>query len=544
MNTLHIDPRITRRNLLRGGLGLGAFAVLGLAGCSNEGRGGGALATSASVALPTYIPFDGIPLDLKGTNGVSDTMLAYPANPKALTDGPPGDGQDIRALAMTNTSIPPSVDRNEFWQALNERLGCSFAVSQVLAGDFTDRFQTAVAGDQLPDLFTILSGQVPGLPGLLAERATDLTDLLSGDAVAKYPFLANIPTESWKSTVHGGKIYGIPIPRGPVSSQVTYARQDLLEAQGITAQVSSLDDFHALCKELTSSSGRWALGQVPRPYLRQMYEVPNGWTEAGGKLVSANEHEGQEAALEAGRRLVADGLVHPDAFSVEQPQRKTWLVNGTITLLDDTFSAWSDFSNFPISEEFRLAVVPPPLAEGGGTANIWLAGATHNITSISAKSADRAEALLGVLNYLAAPFGSAEHLFKNYGIEDVHHELKGTDPVLNDKGRSELQLSLKYLAEGPWVNFLAGSPDVAQAQYDAQTATVPTAVRNPTEGLFSETGSRRGPQIGETLMSVETDIIAGRKPVSAWGPAVQAWKRGGGDKIRDELQKALAERES
>ncbi len=39
-----------------------------------------------------------------------------------------------------------------------------------------------------------------------------------------------------------------------------------------------------------------------------------------------------------------------------------------------------------------------------------------------------------MLNYLAAPFGSEEHLFRTYGIEGVHHELDGTDPVLTEKG--------------------------------------------------------------------------------------------------------------
>ncbi|WP_369374188.1 extracellular solute-binding protein [Promicromonospora sp. Populi] len=541
--SLFPDPHITRRNLLVGGLGLGAFAVLGLAGCSNEGRGGGALASNAGVALPTYIPYDGVPIDIVGADGVPNTMLKYPANPQQVTDGPPGDGQDVGVLALTNTPAPPGVDRNEYWQALNERLGFSLAVSQVLAGDFTDRFQTAVAGDQLPDLFTYFPVEVPGLPGLLAERATDLTELLSGDAVSRYPFLANIPTQSWQSSVYGGKIYGVPIPRGPMSSTVMYTRQDVLDAEGLSAEVGSLDDFVSLCTELTGAN-RWALGKAPITYLREMFALPNVWAEEGGSLTSVNEHERQAEALEACRRLVADGVVHPDAFAVEGPQRKTWMVNRTVTLLDDTFSAWTDFFNYPIDDEFRLAVIPPPLAEGGGPGNFWLAGATHNLTSISARSADRAEALLDVLNYLAAPFGSAEHLFKNYGLEGVHHTLEGTDPVLTEKGRTEAQLSLKYMAEGPWVNYQAGLPEVAQDQYDAQTGVVPTALRNPVEGLFSETGSRRGAQINTALLAVENDIISGREPVSAWTTAVDAWKRGGGDTIRDEYQEALTARES
>ncbi|MFI8523284.1 hypothetical protein ACIGB8_02485 [Promicromonospora sukumoe] len=542
MNRLLTDTNISRRSLLMGGMGLGAFAVLGLAGCSNEGRGGGALTGNATVALPTYIPYDGVPIDIKGTDGVPDTMLKYPASPQKVTNGQPGDGEDVGIFGLTNTPVPPGADKNAYWQELHERLGFALTIALTPAGDYSDRFQTTVAGDRLPDIFEMFSGDVPGLPSLLEERATDLTEFLSGDAVKKYPFLANIPTESWQSCVYNGKIFAVPVPRGPAQSNVFYARQDWFEAEGIDPNVTSAEEFYDLCKEL-SGGNTWALGRVPLGHLRQMFEIPNGWSEDGGKLTSANLHERQQEALELGRRLVADGFVHPDGVPATQPQRKTWLVNGTIRMLDDTFSAWPDFSNYPIDENFRLAVAAPPLAEGGGTAGIHLGAPVQNITSISKKSEGRVEALLDVINYLAAPFGSEEHLFRTYGVEGVHHELDGTDPVLTEQGRTEIQLGLKYVVEGPWVNFQAGDPDVAQAEHDAQAAVVPTAVANPVQGLFSDTASRKGGQLGEKLVSTESDIMAGRKPVTAWADAASAWAKGGGDTIRDEYQKALAERQ-
>jgi putative aldouronate transport system substrate-binding protein len=541
---------IDRRRLLQGSLGLGGLAALGLAGCSNEGRGGGTQADNNAVTLPSYIPYEGLTADLVGEDGVSDALLAYPADPQPVTDGPPGDGQDIAAFALTNNPAPPSLDRNEFWQELNDRLGFRLSVSLVPSGDFNERFQTSVAGDQLPDLFTFFPGGVPGLPGLLQERAVDLTDLLSGDAIAAYPFLASIPTDSWRSTVYGGKIYGIPIPRGALSSVVLYGRDDRLAERGIDpAEATTWEDFHALCTEVTSArAGEWAFGggmgdlSAPMGTLRRMYGIANGWSLDGDTLVSSNEDERQLDALEAGRRIVADGLVHPDALSVNQQQRKTWTVNGTVMFIEDTYTGRPDLvTNYPIGDDFRLGVVPTPLADGGGLARMHLAGPTHNVTSIGLRAQDRTEAMLELFNYLAAPFGSAEHLFKSYGIEGVHHELRGTDPVLTEKGRSETQLSLRYLGEGPAVTYMPGNPDATEASFASQNETVPTAVANPTQGLFSETGSRRGGQIGEALGNVEADILEGREPVSAWTEAVARWKSNGGDGIRDELQAALAE---
>ncbi len=49
-------------------------------------------------------------MDIKGADGVPDTMLKYPATPKKVTSGPPGDGKDVGIFGLTNTPVPPSVD--------------------------------------------------------------------------------------------------------------------------------------------------------------------------------------------------------------------------------------------------------------------------------------------------------------------------------------------------------------------------------------------------------------------------------------------------
>ena len=543
MNTTPLTPQVSRRHLVQGGLGLGALTTLGLAGCSNEGRGGAELGDNADVTRPDYIPFDGVTLDLKGDDeaGISGAMLNYPENPAPVTEGTPGDGKDVGFFVPTNTPAPPGHDSNAYWQELDERLGSATTISVVPTGDFADRFNTSIAGDRLPDVFSYFPGDVPSLPSMLSERAADLTDLLAGGAIADYPFLANVPPKSWDACIYGGKIYSVPVPRGVVQTSVLFARQDLLESEGLEVDASSLESFIASCKELTGGN-RWALPQVPLGFIRQMFEVPNGWSGDADGLTSANEHEAQADALGAARLIIEEGLVHPDAFTVDQPKRKTWVANGTTPLIFDTMSAWPDFGNFALPDGFRLGVVPPPLAEGGGTAPVHMGPSTHNITSISKKSEDRAAALLEVLNYIAAPFGTAEQLFMSYGTEGVHHELDGTNPVLTEKGRSELQLGQKYMAQGPWVHFNAKDSSVSQAQYDASMELGPTATHNPVEGLFSETASRKGRQIGSTLGDLETDILQGRKPVSDWAKGVETWKKGGGDAMRDEFQQALAEK--
>jgi putative aldouronate transport system substrate-binding protein len=41
------------------------------------------------------------------------------------------------------------------------------------------------------------------------------------------------------------------------------------------------------------------------------------------------------------------------------------------------------------------------------------------------------------------------------------------------------------------------------------------------------------------LDDLQSDILQGRAPVTAWADGVATWKKDGGDAIRDELQQAL-----
>src|SRR5699024_6027972 len=152
--------------------------------------------------------------------------------------------------------------------------GSPLEISLANPSDYNQRFPTAIAGDQLTDIWTV--GPAPQLPALMEEKALDLTEHLAGDAVADYPFLANLPTDSWKSCVFNGKVFAVPVPRGVISTGVLYGREDLLADAGITSGPESYQDFVDMCGEVTAPrSNTWALSRVPIDFVRQMYGVPN-----------------------------------------------------------------------------------------------------------------------------------------------------------------------------------------------------------------------------------------------------------------------------
>lgn len=539
-----MNSSISRRRVMHTAALAGVSLPI-LANCSNEGRGGDTVGSKDidESLLPTYAKFQAVAPDLTGENGVGDAYFTYPSDSVDSVDSAPGDGKPIRTMGITNSPIPPGLAKNAYWQELNERLGSELQINLSNPEDYNQKFPTAVAGGQLPDVWGV--GSAPQLPQLLEAEALDLTPHFSGENVKDYPNLANLPTEAWRSAVYNGKIFGVPVPRGVTGTYITYGRSDLLAEIGIEDGPTSYDEFVSICKEVSSSkSGRWALSRVPTDYVCQMYAIPNTWEVKDGSLVSANEHEAQKDALEATRSLVEAGYVHPDTFSAQWQEYKMWLVNGTTLFTFDTFSAWPSFDLFSKDIEFTLDMYATPKLDGGGTAAAWLGSPINSITAISKDAGDRTETFLKFLNYLAAPFGSTEQKFQKYGIEGVHHELDGTDPILNAKGRSEIALGTLYFTESPQPIYEAGDKEATQLLFDAQMASAPTAVANPVRGLYSETDSRKGGQIGKALADLRDDILQGRKPVSAWDAGVEDWKKGGGDKIRDEFQAALEQLES
>src|SRR5690606_24392582 len=109
--------------------------------------------------------------DLPGTqDGVNAGFLAYPALADLVdTVGEtPGDGQPVTAMTPNYNQQPLDMDRNPFWQGLNERLGSVLDVRMVPGADYSNVFATTVASGEMPDLFTLYAS--PRLPEFLQDR--------------------------------------------------------------------------------------------------------------------------------------------------------------------------------------------------------------------------------------------------------------------------------------------------------------------------------------------------------------------------------------
>jgi putative aldouronate transport system substrate-binding protein len=461
-------------------------------------------------------------------------------------DAPPGDGGPVSAFVLTGSPVPPAIGQNPFWQELNKRMNVDLKLTITPNADMAAKFATLVAGDDLPDFIVpalfLPNGMPAGianLPAWMESKCANLTPFLSGDAVKEYPFLANIPTAAWRQCRFNGGIYGLPVQRG-VGGTLMFRRDDLFKTLGVNPNPGSFAELREVARQVTDAKvSRWAFAQAPLDYLRQMLGLPWRWKEEGGKLTSGYEMEAAKQALADCAQLNKDGLIHPDSTANNAPVKK-WFNSGQALFISDRYTAWPQFfADNVAGPSFEIGGLRPPKYEGGGFAATWQAEPTNNFTVLKKASDDRIRYLLKIANWLAAPFGTEEFLFRFYGVEGVHYNMRNSSPALTQAGATQTALGIRYIVDAPSVIFIPGNPEASRKSYDYQASIIPTSIKDPQIGLYSDTWSRKQGQLGQIINDGQQDIISGRKPVSAWDDIVRNWKQTGGDKVRTEFEEAL-----
>ncbi|RPE82501.1 carbohydrate ABC transporter substrate-binding protein (CUT1 family) [Curtobacterium sp. PhB137] len=535
---------ITRRALIAGGLGVAATGLL--ASCSTVTRSTDVKAINQAVTLPDYVPWAGGPEPaFPKTSALMPS--AFRKIPAALvpTDGKPGDGSTVHGSVPTNSPVPPSKGSNPYWQGLDQRMGIDLDLTITPNADFGNKFATQVAGDTLGDVFTVF-GSFPYLPQFLEAKAADLSPHLSGSGVRDYPYLANLPTASWRGTVFSGGIYGVPVPRGPLTSQALYRRQDRFEALGVDPAFSSVDEFVQVCRDVSDPhSNRWALASVPTNILGPMLGLPNQWQVEGGRFTHMYELDEYQDLLEVSRKLIAEDLVHPD--SITTYNGKVWFVQGSALMLSDTYSAIPGLLQQATPGSGFELTIAPFVGPSGAESKPWLGDPNNAIAAVAAGGEERVKMLLEVLNWCASPFGTEAWMYRKFGIEGRDFEYRDGSPVLTKTGNSETALGefpLQYFTECPLPLYYSGNPTMTDTVYESLSSWVDRGLQNPAYGLYSPTNSTTGPALGTFATNAINDVLLGRAKVSSWKGTVREWRRRGGDAIRRENQQALAARSS
>ncbi|MFV5993659.1 hypothetical protein ACNPQM_14700 [Streptomyces sp. NPDC056231] len=538
---------MSRRTFLGLSTAVAAGAATTLAGCGSSTTAKGE-AASGKVKLPSYVPNSSIKPDLPpNAKGLSAGYLSYPKELIQSVPKAPGDGSKVTLLTEIWTQPPLPKGSNEHWQKVNKALGVD--LSAILGTDpgYDEKFSVTVAGGDLPDLMWIPPNQgIQHVAQLLESKCADITDYVSGDAVKDYPNLAAMTPAHWKTAVVNGKIWGAPSPY-PAFGQVYGGNPDVWEkAGGLSA--ANPDEFLAKCKEVTGGKV-WALEPIyvnAVSVMSQCFGAPNKWRQnKDGSLTFWQETDEYLAALDFVLKLKKTGVFYPGDPKMADAYLK--MAQGSIGAA--VFANPSGArANLRTNDPSLAAEILTPFAAGGRQPNHHYHLGTIGYTAVKKGSEERVRMLLGVLDYLAAPFGTKERELLEFGTEgaDFTYDKQGF-PQRTERGKQQVEGLYSGLATATTAPFallpstFAGShgPQDVKDIYAVEQKLTETAIANPTVGHYSDAYTEHYGRMSTEATDLVNDIVSGRRKTGEWKPFWTEWRSQGLGQMASEFQKSI-----
>jgi putative aldouronate transport system substrate-binding protein len=513
-------------------------------------------AANAQVQLPTYLAFQGPPADLPGSPDglIPPGYLNYPrTTPRSVAQAVTGGGE-VTAVTYTTQAPPTPAEQNPAWQRVNQDLGVNVKLPLTQLADYPTKLNTTIASGALPDLLCLGSGNglgIANLPDFLQSQCTDITPLVSGDAIKEFPNLANLPVYAWRNAIFNNRIYAVPSVRASIGGAIMFGKGKLLDGVG-GIQFKDADDFLRAMKQLTSSGTQWGIGAtsgaptngIPgiATFFLESFGAPNVWLESGGKLSKDWETDAFKAAIAYVRGLWEAGVVHPDAPTASVNQAAQNFYAGKYALWSNGLLIGDTVWNRANAQDsaFQMRAVPPFSATSASKPVHHLGSGANLLTVVKKTSAEQARKLLGVLNYLAAPFGTQEYLTLLYGVEGSEFTFDANgNPVVTAQGAADLFIPWPNVGAAPSVLYNASSPDYARVMHADVTVIQGLGIQSPVVGLYSKTNAQRAASLNQTMGDGLLGIIFGRAELASFDQLVSDWRSQGGDQIRSEFEQAL-----
>jgi ABC-type glycerol-3-phosphate transport system substrate-binding protein len=543
----------TRRDFIRV---TGSALVLSLAGACAPGTTTTAPSStsvpSGAAPLPTYVAFQGPKPDFPASaDGIVPAgYLTFPQNLVKSTNGPVGkQGEEVNFLSYSINPTPAQVAQNPAWQQVNKDLGLDLKFTYTALQDYNVKLSTVIASGQLPDIFTmnVLGVLIPNEIDFFQTQCADLTSFVSGDAIKAFPNLANLPQTAWRNCRFNGKFYALPRVVNAVGSTLL-VQQNLLDDIGVK-EIDNKDDFSRVVKDTTRNNiyGMGGMQANTMQWMLQMYRAPNQWRESGGKFTKDWETPEYKDAVALLKGYWDAGYVHPDTPTFIQQQGAQSFYAGKFGMYPTNFFAfgiaWDRLLG--INKSFRLSALIAPGFDGGKGVQFQDWGG-NQITVLKKGTPERIKQVLGVLNYLASPFGSQEYLNLWFGAKgvDFNFDEKG-NPVYTQTGQNNVQyITWQTILSPPAVLFDGLDPNFVKVAHPIETAAHELAITDPSVGLYSPTNATKGANLTMAMTDGVNQILFGRADVSTLDGLVKTWRANGGDQIKAEYEDAFAKSKS
>ena len=576
----------SRRAFLRQSLGLAGLALPLLAACSQTAPAATAPTPAPTTApaqaqaqtapatvaaqpkgvalgkLPSFVPIQNTvsPPDLPGSADglVNPGWISYPKQLFQAVKTPPGAGGDVTVSLESNNPPFPPLDQNAQWQALNKAVNAKLNVLYIPFADFDQKWAAVQAGNDLPDIMcTITRPSTPIVPAFLDAKCQDLSPYLAGDAIRDYPNLAGIPTRAWKSALVNGKIYGVPIPLSPYFWWF-WGHQEVLDKLGVGYPKTAAEFKETALKVNDPQNNQWAIGSeggsqyafsTVNGLWNGVFKAPNYWAvDSNGKFTYLFETDEYKQAMTYAADLYKAGLYHPRSLEYNTlSARVDFMARKMVFRFDGLQPSpyWGGSNAQPMDPASHITLVPPFSADGKSKPVYYFGRPNFGISLLKKSGDARIKELLGILNFIASPFGSQEYELLTYGVKGVdwNPDDKG-NPVYTDQGKAEIGVfgSAWYSLTRPSAGYYSPAdpkaPEIYQG-YEKQLA--PLGVEDASIGCFSPTFAAKGVILLDGVGGGAQDIIAGRRDISEWDQLVKDWQNNGGTQIKDEFAKSYAQ---
>lgn len=552
------DSLIGRRAFLGGMLGMAGMGVL--ASCGNGAATNTVASCVSNLKFPAAAP-PSRPGQL--VSKVPNVPLAWTEYPKpyVTVPEPPGKGGTVTTFQILFSSPPPAMSNNPWWQELNKRLNVTWQPTLADSPDYAAKLLTLAASGSFPDITYINFNQNglnngAGFMKFISEGAFhDLTPYLTGSALKKFPNLAQLPAITWKGSSFEGKIYGAPYPIQPVNGQLIMYRKDWAQKLGVDNPKNAdevMRMFVAFSQEDPDGNGKkdtWGIDTPHQGTWNSMFGVPNNWRlNKDGSLTKDLETEEFQEATNFARTMWQKGAFYPDALTLTLNQEESLIESGKTGCF--TQGGWAFFGDQPgtmyslAKENNPAANCAPWLPPGhnGGKPTMYLGSASYGFGAIptTIKDESRVLELIGLMNYMAAPFGSDEFNFMYHGIEGQMYNMVDGAPEAVTNGNQNWSNGLNYLCGPTEINyFYANQPGFARTMQQWQEQQIESSVSDPTLNLYSPTWVQQGANLINLQQNAYNSILSGNKPMSYLKQTISDWKSQGGDQARKEFQQAL-----
>lgn len=536
--------RFTTRRAVLSGMGVAAAFPM-LAACGGEDpseQAAGDVAAGEGVELPTFTEQTAVTPDIPGRHGSTPGYTSYPSDLPATVAEPPGSGSSFSLMTPTWSAVRSNLD-NAYTQALDEALGATLSYQMTTGNDYRDKQAAVLASpDDVADWVSVFGWNPPPRFAQAVESVfQDLTPLLGGDSISRWPNLANLPTAAWEFGVFGGRIYGIPVP-GEIVTDAVFYRGDVFESLGLRAPTTA-EEFLDVCRELTDpGANRWAINDMSVGAPNLLFGAPPDWRVDDGALVYRWETQEYRDALDFQITLFEEGLVHPDV-AADTGDAKQRFESGQVGIHYDGVGAWGESTKRVRASNPDYRQVPMSGLSAGGSDPIRYAGNAANFFSFLKRSDDQAriEELLGIANYLAAPFGTKEWEQITFGVEGVHFERgEGGVPEATETLAEQHPGVLSTLVTGPVAKFDLTDADHVREYCEWMAGETDHMV----EGPFYGRQVPRPPEyaaLDQPMYDLEKDVVRGRRSMEDFDAAVETWRSSGGDRMREYYQGILDE---